>query len=727
MSRTPSALVPVIHETFEAVLTRRLSRRDILSGGVNVASVAVLSSLGLVACSDDGTATASAQAAPALGFTAIAKSLADRVTVPTGYTANVLYAVGDPIKAGIAAYVNDGTDGDMDQRAGDHHDAIAFFGLDADGDWDKTVSTRGLLVMNHEQITQQFLHVVKPDNTQVRTEAEVRKEMAAHGVAIVEVAKTGSDWATLTASPFNRRITPTTPIDIHGPVRGSAFVVTQYDPTGETTRGTVNNCAHGVTPWGTYLTCEENWSGYFKRGGDAASRSTGDNASLARYGLGPNVTGFAHRNWASVAGDEFQRWLITVTGASTDGADDYRNEANTMGWVVEIDPFDPTARPRKRTTMGRFAHEGAWIAPPIVGEPVVFYMGDDNRNDYVYKFVSSAAYDPSDRGLAAGDKYLDSGTLYVAKFKDDGTGEWLELSHNVNGLNASNAAYPFVNQAAVLVNARLAADYVGATKMDRPEWAAINPFNGEVYLTLTNNSNRRPLGTALTGSQLVLDPANPRAYLDVKGAGTNQKGNVNGHIIRWRESGVQDALTFRWDIFLFGAQSDASAAAVNLSGLNANNDFSSPDGLWFDDRGVLWIQTDDGGYTDVTNCMMLAARPGTVGDGSSRSVTSTLDGISQTVATHAGRALADADLRRFLVGPKECEITGVCMTPDGKSMFVNIQHPGEDLVATLGTPSTYGSRWPNGTDATADAATGLDRPRSATIVIQRSDGGVIGL
>lgn len=726
MSTDPSTAVPSlpVAEAFEGILLRRLSRRRLLTGGATMASVAVLSGFGLTGCEDDAApAGATAGTAPALGFTAIGKNLADRVTVPAGYSARVLLATGDPIRAAIAAYVNDGSDGDMDQRAGDHHDAIAYFGLDADGDWDPAAAGRGLLCLNHEQITQQFLHGTIPDNTQARDETQVRKEMTAHGVAVVEVARSAGTWAVLPGSSFNRRITPMTPADIHGPVRGSAFAVTQYDPSGETARGTVNNCAHGVTPWGTYLTCEENWAGYFKRGSDAAARSSADNASLARYGLGPGTTGFAHRNWSSVPGDDFQRWLITLSGSSADGSDDYRNEANTFGWVVEIDPFDTTSRPRKRTAMGRFAHEGCWIAPAVEGQPIVFYMGDDNRNDYIYKFVSDAPYDPRDRGLAAGDKYLDQGTLYVAKFLDDGSGLWLELSHNVNGLNASNTTYPFVNQAAVVTNARLAADYVGATRMDRPEWGAVNPVNGEVYMTLTNNSNRRPLGATLSGSQLLPGPANPRAYEDIKGGTTTQRGNVNGHIIRWREDGVADALTFQWDVFLFGAQSDAAAATVNLSGLSADNDFSSPDGLWFDARGLLWIQTDDGAYTDVTNCMMLAARPGRVGDGSA----ATIPSGTGTVSTFVGRKPGDADLRRFLVGPRECEITGVCMTPDGTAMFVNIQHPGEDTAATLGSPATYGSRWPNGAVATDDAGGGTARPRSATIVITRDDGGVIGL
>lgn len=723
-------------EPFDAILARRLSRREVLQGGAGAAGLTLVSGLGLVACGGNAAAIPG-QSTPALGFTAVGKGLADRVVVPAGYRAEVLYAVGDPIKAGIAAYLNDGTDGDMDWRAGDHHDGMAYFGLDADGDWDRAASARGLIAINHENLNQYYLHPNGPTYSPALNPAsvdrdtdrpvadEVRKELHAHGVAVVEVNRTGGTWVVVQDSPFNRRVTPYTPIDLHGPARGSDLLKTAYDPEGLRTRGTFNNCAHGHTPWGTYLTCEENWAFYFRKTSNTGL-SAAQVASNTRYGVA-EYSGSERKFWANASsgtGDEFTRFNANALGAGP--ADDFRQEPNCFGWVVEIDPFDPTSTPRKRTALGRFAHEGCWLAPPVAGRPAVFYMGDDNRNDYIYKFVSDEPYDPADRGFAAGDKYLDNGTLYAARFHDDGTGEWLELSHNVNGLNATNPKYPFANQAAVLVNTRLAADAVGATRMDRPEWGAVNPANGEVYMALTNNSNRRPLGTTLSGAQLLPDAANPRAYEDPKGA-TAQRGNVNGHILRWREDGSQDAVAFRWDVFLFGAQADAAAAAVNLSGLTEANDFSSPDGLWFDERGVLWIQTDDGAYTDVTNCMMLAALPGVVGDGATVSVPSG----SGTVATRAGRRPGATDLRRFLVGPKECEITGICMTPDGQTMFVNIQHPGEKIddgqPGDVATPALFGSHWPLTADATADAAAGAGRPRSATIVITRDDGGVIGL
>jgi secreted PhoX family phosphatase len=437
-------------------------------------------------------------------------------------------------------------------------------------------------------------------------------------------------------------------------------------------------------------------------------------ASFGRYG----VAGAGRELWATVTPDTadnlYGRWNAEVRGTSTDGSDDYRNGPNTYGWNVEIDPFAPASTPKKRTAMGRFAHEGAWPAKPVAGKPIVYYMGCDSRNEYIYKYVSTAVWDPADatRGLAAGDKYLDNGKLYAAVFSEDGTGRWVELTFNVGNVTSANATYSFADQADVLINARLAADAAGATKMDRPEWGAVDPFSGAVYMTLTNsNATSRTLAST--------NASNPRHYNDARTTGTAQRGNANGHIIRWLES-EPSASTFRWDVYLFGARATADAQNVNLSGLTAENDFSSPDGAWFGSNGIFWIQTDDGAYTDVTNCMLLAALPGSVGDGAARTVTNTdAAGATKTVQTFVGAAPGTAKLKRFLVGPKEAEITGITESPDGKALFVNIQHPGEDMpVADIVDPTRFTSHWPDG---------GLARPRSATIVIQRDDGGVVGV
>ncbi len=681
--------------------------------------------------------------APALGFTAIAKSLADTVAVPAGYSVTVLYRLGDPIAASVPAYGNAGTDTNFAQRAGDHHDGMSYFGLSATGAPDANGNTRGLLALNHENITIGYLHPNGPtaiprNNTDLaagpRPEAEAIKEIEAHGVSVIEVtrAATGA-WSYVQSSTFNRRITPNTPMRFSGPVRGDAALRTRHSPDGTTGRGTINNCANGTMPWHTYLTAEENWAGYFRRlPGDAAVRTAAgqsrQNASLTRYGIAEGRTG--NYGWATaVAADTastvFTRWNATATGTlAADGTADFRNEPFQFGWIVEIDSFDAASVPRKRTALGRMNHEGCQIGRTVVGVRPAFYMGDDAQNEYIYKFVSDAVWAAADATaadrLAVGDKYLDAGTLYVARFAADGSGQWLPLVFGQGQLTTANG---FASQADVLINARLAGDALGATPMDRPEWTAVNPATGEMYCTLTNNASRTATGTR------AVDAANPRAYTDPKvdgrAAGT---GNVNGHVIRLRETGdTSIATTFAWDIYAFGSGSDLDPATINLSGLDATNDLSSPDGLWFglpsnasgQVTPVMWIQTDDGAYTDVTNCMMLAAIPGTVGDGGTRTVTSTLNGQTGTVTTRIGKA-PGATLRRFLVGPKQCEITGIHSTPDGRSLFVNIQHPGEDAPS----PAAPTSNWPANQSATAPATT---RPRSATIVITRDDGGVVGL
>lgn len=694
-----------------------------------------------------------------LDFTAVPKNLNDVVTVPAGYSVGVLYRLGDPIANGVSAYANDGGDTNFAQRAGDHHDGMSYFGLAATGTApDAANNTRGMLVLNHENITQAYLHIAGPTNNPrsssdlaslPRPEAQAIKEIEAHGVSAIEVTRASATgaWSYVQGSPLNRRITPNTPMRFNGPVRGNAQLRTAYSPDGTTGRGTINNCANGYMPWGTYLTNEENWAGYFRRlPGDAAVRTnTGNarqNASLARYGAPEGRAG--NYGWATVnaatAGDTtFSRWNITANAAlAADGTGDFRNEIFQFGWVVEVDPYSATAVPRKRTALGRMNHEGCWAGRVVAGVRPAFYMGDDAQNEYIYKFVSTAVWSaadatPADR-LATGDKYLDSGTLYVARFNADGSGTWLPLVFGQNGLTATNAVYPFADQADVLINARIAADILGATKMDRPEWTAVNPVNGEMYCTLTNNSSRTPATT---------DPANPRAYVDPKlpqgdvvnadppTAAQATRGNANGHVIRLREAGdTTEATAFTWDIYAFGSGADLDKQNINLSGLDDSNDFSSPDGLWFglptnvtgQVAPLMWLQTDDGAYTDVTNCMMLVGIPGRVADGGARTVNNTLTTAANvtstsTTATRIGAA-PGAKLKRFLVGPKECEITGITSTPDGRSVFVNIQHPGEN-----GGPNNITSSWP----ANQGGQAGLSRPRSSTIVITKNDGGIVGL
>lgn len=556
----------------------------------------------------------------------------------------MLFAYGDPMDDGVAPFRNDGTDdpATFAARAGTGHDGLRYFSLPNEA---ARNSDNGLLVMNHENVfVLGAMHEDGPPTglggTRTRV-GEVEREMAAHGVAVVEIRKDGGgDLEVVQGSTFNRRITADTPMDLSGPAAGHPKMRTAYSPNGTATRGTLNNCAMGYTPWGTYLTCEENWHIYFKTDEDPSP------AEKARYGVG----GATAYQWET-AGSEDRFTRFDSTPRAGDATGDFRHEPNTFGWVVEIDPYDPSSTPVKRTGLGRIKHEGCWPAPAVAGRPVVFYTGDDERGEYIYKFVSDGVYEP---GVTDG-SILDSGTLYAAVFDDDGTGQWRALTPTATG---------FADLGDMLINTRSAADAVGATAMDRPEWGAVNPANGEVYMTLTNNRNRGAEG------QEAVDAANPRP------------SNPHGHIIRWREDGDDPTATsFTWDVFLFGADPNPAtvdATNENVSGLDATNAFGSPDGLWFDDRanrGLIWIQTDDGSLRDLTNNQLLAAIPGNVGDGG--------EAVVGGQRTFVGAQLGPDRLKRFLVGPAGCEITGIDMTPDGRTMFINIQHPGGEIPAGL--------------------------------------------
>lgn len=706
---------------FRDILEQHISRRSLITKAASGAVALTLAST-LTGCndSDDDSGSNNGGTTPVdpnkkpekLTFTAVAKNHNDIVTVPEGYEANVIFALGDSINPNFGEWDdNNIPSGPSFQfRSGDCHDGMHYFGLNTSTNrFDESASAQGLLVMNHEYINQTFLHPKGPTRVDGRRpEDEVIRETNAHGVSIVHIKKDAATQKVTIdkSSAFNRRITASTEMDFEGAAAGSGLLATRFSPTASKTRGTHNNCGNGYTPWGTYLTTEENFIGYFARSTtDDALRTPEEIIALKRYGL--KAGSGSRYGWETAIGqvesqDLYDRWNADVKAAQA--TQDYRNGPNTFGWMVEIDPFDRRQNPVKRTSLGRFAHEDS-ACRAVVGQPLAFYMGDDSRGEYIYKFVSTAVWDAKDinGGYAVGDKYMNAGKLYVAKFNNDGSGQWIELAYGKNGLNESNTTYPFKSQADVVTFARLAADAVGATKMDRPEWCTVNPVNGEVYVTLTNNSNR--------GKDYATDAANPRNYTDLYNGTKEQKGNVNGHIIRFKETDDKTtAETFKWDIYLFGAEA-SMASNINLSGLTDNNDLSSPDGMWFDPRGVLWIQTDDGAYTDVTNCMMLAALPGQIGDGAPATT-------SNGQQTLVGAKVTDSTLRRFLVGPKQCEITGIAMTPDYKAIFINVQHPGEDS-ASYSTPE---SSWPA---TQKDPSNKTARPRSATVVITRKDGGVI--
>lgn len=672
------------NEPFSSVLEKTISRRRVMHGGFNVAAATILGGLGLSACgSDDNTGTASNPVTPKvkLGFNSIPGSKTDAVVVPEGYRAQVIAPWGTPLNARATEWKADGSNTAEDQAnsVGMQHDGMWFYPLGDAGD-------DGILVMNHEYVDQNALH---PDGRTVdeasgkRSSAEeVRKEINAHGVSVVRIKRDAQGlWAVVSNDPLNRRYTGASEMSVSGPISGSGLLVTKYSPNGSTTRGTLNNCGNGYTPWGTYLTCEENWPGYFMNAGEQPDdqRRIGIGAEGTRYG------------WDTVTGDqseidgEFERFNMTPTGASAD--QDYRQEANGHGYIVEIDPYTPDSVAVKRTALGRFRHEGCVPGKLKAGKPVVFYSGHDSRGEYIYKFVSAANWDPVDANpadrLATGAKYMDQGTLYVARFNADGTGQWLPLE------TSNPALTKFRSNAEIILHTVEAADLVGATPMDRPEWGAVDPVTGSVYFTLTNNTRRGTDGSvseSVPNARNDPDAANPRSP------------NRTGHIIRWNES--DNPRQFNWDIFVFGSDA-AGDAGKNRSGLQELNQFASPDGLVFDPRGIMWIQTDNGAseVTEYTNDQMLAVVPSMLTDSEGKQVPVSAE--NQT------------ELRRFFVGPNGCEVTGLAFTLDQTAMFANIQHPGN---------------WPLSGDATEVTPEGISlRPRAATVLITKADGAPVGV
>lgn len=636
-----------------AVVARRLDRRGFLSGSLGASLLAFL----------DGCATGRLPgrpggSGPALGFPSIPVSKSDAVLLPPGYTYTVVNAWGDPIMPGAPPFRPDAsqTAAEQAQQSGMHHDGMMYFPLPRGA----TSSDHGLLAVNFEYTDDNLLTT---EGMEPWTAEKVAKSKNAHGLGVFEVKLVAGRWQTIADSRFGRRITVDTPIAIGGPAAGHPLLKTAADPEGRTVRGTLNNCAAGRTPWGTYLACEENIAPYFVNDEDKGTRLA------QRYGIPTSKESWGYR-W-----HEFDERF---------NAGRHPNEPNRFGWVVEVDPYDPQSQPVKRTALGRMAHEGATLATAADGR-VVYYMGDDDfrwKFEHIYKFVSARPVQPG--GAAANRDTLDHGVLHVARFDPDGTGVWLPL---VAGQGALAGEPDFATHADVLVRTRLAADVAGGTYMDRPEWVAVHPSTGEAYCSLTNNTSRGKAKPAFREEVLGADAANPTAP------------NVMGHIIRWREEGGDAGATrFRWDIFL-RAGDPAHKDADKKGNVKGDVAFAQPDGLYFDGRGVLWIQTDASTQAMVTpdwngigNNQLLAADPAT------------------------------GDVRRFLTGPVGCELTGIQMTPDQRTLFVNIQHPGE---APRPHPGRNDPKDPNAHSNWPDGPTG-GRPRSATIAIRRTDGGVVG-
>lgn len=585
-------------------------------------------------------ATAGAANSSLLGFTSIPSATADSISLPPGYKASVLISWGQPLHTDSPAFDASGNGSARAQELqfGDNNDGMSLFPFPGD-------DNRALMAINNEYTNYRYLfaHGGQPTSAE-----EVHKAQAAEGVSVIEVQRKDGQWQFVQGSPYNRRIHGNTPIRVSGPAAGDALLKTAADNSGRKVLGTFQNCANGKTPWGTYLTCEENFTDCFGSSDPAQAFDAGQK----RYG-------------ASVGGKE-------VGWHPHDPRFDLAknpNELNRHGWVVEIDPFDPKSTPVKRTALGRFKHENAALAETRDGRAVV-YMGDDERGEFIYKFISRDRIDHKNPG--ANRNLLDHGTLYVARFDDGdknadhprGKGQWLELSHGKNGLIAANG---FASQAQVLIHARLAASQLKATRMDRPEWIVVSPKDGQVYCTLTNNVKRGEEGQPAGGP-------NPR------------EKNLYGQILRWRESADDHgAMTFDWDLFVVAGNPAVHAgdAKGGSSNITPQNMFNSPDGLGFDADGRLWILTDgdysnSGDFAGMGNNQMLCADP------------------------------ASGEIRRFMVGPVACEVTGIAFAPDQRTLFVGIQHPGE----TGG--STFPEHLPNG------------KPRSSVMAIRREDGGIVG-
>ena len=622
--------------TFEEIVEARMSRRGFLKG---------VSALAL------GAGAAGVGGAPALAnsssltFKELAHGNDEKLHVAEGYQQTVLIRWGDPVEGEASPFDPlRQTAGAQLRQFGYNNDFVGYLPLPAGS----RNSDHGLLVINHEYTNTDLMFPGLPekDFNDALTRDQVDVEMAAHGLSIIEVKRQAGKWAVVPNSRYARRITAsTTEMRVTGPAAGHERLKTSIDPTGTRVVGTLNNCAGGVTQWGTILTAEENFNGYFS--GDGAG--TKEAVNHKRYGL-PKVSWYGwHR---------FHDRLVVAKEP---------NEPNRYGWMVEFDPYDPFSVPVKRSAMGRFKHEGANTIVNRDGR-VVAYTGDDERFDYLYKFISDRRYDPDNR--AANKDILDSGTLFVARFDADGTLTWLPMVWGAGPLMPDNG---FNSQADVLIEARRAGDLLGATPMDRPEDVEPNPVTGAVYLILTNNTNR---------TKEKVDAANPRA------------ANKHGHLIEMVPPGSgadvdHAALKFRWNILLLAGDPRKPEDGARYHGeVTENGWLSCPDNCAFDSQGRLWIATD--------------GAPSAAGFA---------DGVWGTDTVGSGRGLT----KHFLRTPRGAELCGPCFTPDDKTLFVAVQHPADEKGSTFEKPTT---RWPDFSPSMP--------PRPSVVAITKTDGGVIG-
>ncbi len=629
--------------TMGDIINRRFSRRDFLRDSLAVTAIAAtISPLALMAADE-----ARAEPKSAFDFEEVAVGIDEKHHVAAGYDADILLRWGDKVFADSPEFDPMKQSAEAQARQfGYNNDYVGYIPIDGSAD-------HGMLVVNHEYTNAELMFpnwatIGKDDEGKDKvkmgefTKELVDIEMAAHGGTIIEIKREGGKWRPVLDGKLNRRLTVASEMLLTGPAAGHARVKTNADPSGLKVFGTLNNCAGGVTPWGTYLMAEENFHGYFM--GELAETHA-EAANYKRYGV---PAGWY--NW----GKFHDRFDVTKEP----------NEANRFGWVVEVDVSDPDSVPRKRTALGRTKHEGAESIVNKDGR-VVFYCGDDERFDYVYKFVTKGTFNAADR--AANMNLLDEGTLYVARFNEDGTLNWLALEHGQNGLTAENG---FADQASVLIEARRAGDILGATKMDRPEDVQPKPKTGKVYVMLTNNNKRK------AGDE---NAANPRA------------DNVFGHIIEIMETDGDFASTqSKWEVLLKCGDPSVTEVGANFSSATtANGWFGMPDNCAIDADGRLWVSTD----------------------GNNSKATGRTDGL-WAVDT-------EGDLRRtsklFFRVPVGAELCGPCFNSNSDTVFLAVQHPGDDGLATYEKPAT---KWPDFQDAMP--------VRPAVVAVTKQGGGRIG-
>jgi secreted PhoX family phosphatase len=634
---------PSPNATIGDVLAERLTRRDFMRGAL-AASVVSTTVVPLALATVERPAQAQPAPQSSFSFAEVAAGSDQTHHVAAGYDADILIRWGDAVLPGAPPFdPANPSSASQETQFGYNNDFIGFIALEGRSD-------RGLLVVNHEYTNDELMYfgltgASRKARVAALSDAQIRASMAAHGGSVIEVERVQGTWRVVPGSKFARRITASTPMEITGPAAGHELMKTNADPAGTRVLGMLNNCAGGVTPWGTWLTCEENFNHYFT-GKDAAQTSPLA-AAYSRYSMS----------------EGYYPWE-RIDGRFNVGQEP--NECHRFGWVVEIDPLDPNSMPKKRTALGRFKHEGAGNIVNGDGRFVV-YQGDDQRFDYVYKFVSTARVDFGNR--EANRDLLDSGTLHVARFDPDGRGEWLPLVVGHPKLSA------FEDQGAILIHARLAADALGATKMDRPEDVEANPKTGKVYVMLTNNNKRKAQD---------VDAANPRAE------------NRFGHIIEITPDGGDHAATgFAWEILVkCGDPNIAEVGATFNPATSKEGWFGMPDNCAIDADGRLWVATD----------------------GNSVGVTGRMDGLFALETEGGLRGTS----RLFFRCPTGAELCGPCFTPDLETLFVAVQHPGEseddNVLATAEAPTT---RWPDFKDGIP--------PRPSIVAITRKGGGKIGV